>query len=237
VADLPQGRNKGGQRERLFAIATAPGAIAAEVTIDLAPLARALKDLGANAIDQAVVRALNKGIDGFKSDAHKLLKQYTRIKTPNRLKKGVRILPATRSRLEAYYIIRDTNIGITKKRFGAAFAGSPKEAALVRWGKLAPRFATSWTSWDGTRSRMHPFMLKGKGPVFVNLRKMRGRGMGKRPQLGMEVVRGPNPAQIVRLHVPQFQQALKARADAELVRQIALSYTQAAQKAKAKHGL
>lgn len=231
VATMPKSTTERGRRDLR---AMADSSMALEVNLDLAPLGRALKDLGPLVVDRAVVRGLNAGIKAFKSEAHTMLKGYTKIKTPSRLKRGVRILQARSGNLVATYIIRDTNIGITKARFGATFAGSPSIAALVRWHKYKTPSLTQWTSWDGSRTRGRPFMLKGKGAVFVHLHSRKGKGI---KGSDIEVVRGPNPAELVRIHAPAFARVLAGKAQHETARQIKLGYQQAVGTVKARHGL
>lgn len=209
-----------------------PRNIAVQVTLDLMPLSRALADLPKHVKQSTViVRGLNKGIAKFKSDAHNLLKVHTKIKTPNRLKRGVRIVPAYPARLEASYVIRDRNLRITKQQFTAAYKGSPRLSALIRWGKANRSPLATWTSWDGFRARGKPFMLKGAKAMFIRLTKKQGKGA--KP----EVVRGPNPAELIRLKAPAYRAALHDAARNEVVRQIALGYNQAVHQVKAKYGL
>jgi hypothetical protein len=53
----------------------------------------------------------------------------------------------------------------------------------------------------------------------------------------MQVVRGPNPAEIIRINAPVFARVLGEKARDETNRQIALGYRQAVGTVKARHGL
>ena len=207
--------------------------IAIDVQLDLRPLARALRDLPKEALSHSVHRALNRGIDKFKSEAHKLLKDFTKVRRPTRLKRGVRLFYAAPGRLRAHYVIRDRNIVVTKAMFGAKSSTSPRGAALVRWGRGA-RAPTSWTSWDGARTRFAVFMMRGKSPVFIRLRK---RSASKSFGAPVDAVSGPNPAEIVRLKAPYFGIALRYAAQSELERQIAASYKYGVAVVKRRYGL
>lgn len=209
-----------------------PGNIAVSVNLDLRPLANALRDLPREALGNSVHRALNRGIDRFKSAAHLVLKGYTKVRRPTRLKKGVRIFYARPGRLQADYVIRDKNIVVTRAMFGAKSGTSPRLAALARWGRAA-RAPTSWTSWDGARTRYAVFMFPGRMPVFIRMK--RGRGGGG--EASVLPVSGPNPAEIVRLHSGHFGMVLRQSAQAELGRQIELAYKQGVRIVKARYGL
>jgi hypothetical protein len=213
------------------------GNVAVTAHLDLAPLAKALRDMPGLVFDKQIAWALNRGIKKFRSDAHKMLKAYTKIKTPSDLKRGVRLIEANVNRQEASYVIRTRNLTITARRFGATSKASPRTAALIRWGKLPKAsVSTKWTAWDGSRTRQAPFMFKKDGPVFVRLRKFAGGGgIGRKGDL--QIVRGPNPAQLVRLHAPAFKRALEDAARDELVRQIKRSYEAAEKRVKAANRL
>lgn len=205
----------------------------ASVTLNLEPLARAIADLGREVFKgYEISAALNKGIQQFNTQSYRRLKVDTKIaKNVTRLRRGVRVRKATRSHLEARYTIRDRNLRITKAYFDAAYRpgryGRP--GGLARAGRGTSVAGANWTSWDGHRLGRHTFMLSAKRPVFIRLRPSK-----RRP---IQVVRGPNPAEMMQIHAPQYAQILRAAADAELMRQIRVAYQRAERTVKARYGL
>lgn len=216
--------------------ATAVGAggfgIVIDVSVDLRPLANALRYIGPGSERErhtVIARALNRGIEHFRTAAHEKLKQLTKIRRPSRLKKGVRLIRAHSGRMAATYVITDRNIRITKAYFGATYSNHGRAGAAARWGRGGSPSGATWTSWDGTRTGKSTFMIKGKSPVFIRL--------GKPKRFPITPVWGPNPAELVRLHQGQFMVIMAAGARRYLDQAITRSYSEAVLRAKARYGL
>jgi hypothetical protein len=213
-------------------------ALQLSVKLDLRPLAKALADLGPETFkrNEAIRRAINRGLDKFNSAAHKHLKALTKIRQPTRLKKGVSIRRArfVGNGIEGSYIIVDRNIRITRAYFGAHYVRSGsygRPGGRARWGKPFSPAGATWTSWDGQRTGRKTFMIEGSKPVFIRLRKM-GKGRD-----AITPVWGPNPAEMIQLNLPLFERVLVESSQAELERQIKLAYDKGVQTVKRRYGL
>jgi len=203
----------------------------ASVNLDLRPLAKALRDLPKEAFrGHEVSAALNVGIQKFNTRAYRQLKADTKIaRNVTRLKRGVRIKKATRNHLEARYTIRDRNLRITKAYFDATYSQFGRAGAMARMGKSSGPAGAEWTSWDGERIGQRTFMIRGKKPVFIRLRPSK--------RLPVQVVRGPNPAEMMQLRAARYEHILLNAAQAELGRQIRVAYRRAEKTVKARYGL
>lgn len=204
---------------------------AVQVHIDLKPLANALRDIPIfqGEAQTILVRGINRALARFKGLAHRDLKVLTKIRQPTRLKKGVRIIPATAGRFEGRYIITDRNIRITREYFGATYRPYGRPGGLARVGKPFKPAGATWTSWDGMRTGKKTFMLPGAAPVFI-----RWHGAKKYP---IVPVRGPNPAEMIRLNAPRFQAHLSKVANDYVSSRMTQLYRKNEMAAKRRWGL
>lgn len=201
-----------------------------EIVVDFRPLANALAAIGKDKQrDTIISRGINRGIERFRSEAHRSLKMLTKIRTPTRLKKGVHVDRARVGRLEARYTIRDRNIRITNEYFGAKFSNHHKAGGLARQGKPFSPIGAKWNSWDGARTGKRTFMLATAKPVFIRFKKA-----GKYPIMP---VFGPNPAEMVRTHAPHFAASMRIAAQEYVNKAIVRAYRESEARAKARFGL
>jgi hypothetical protein len=203
--------------------------VAIDVKLDLQPLANALADLPKEAMDKRIAWGLNKAIRKFGSAAHRQLKTDTKmVRGVSRLKRGVSYRNASAGNLEATYRIRDKNLPITKAYFKASYSNFGRAGAMARNGGTATPAGASWLSWDANRLGRRTFQIKGKKPVFIRLRSNGGKKV--------ETVRGPNPAEMLRLYSAPYEAALQAEGQEQVRRQIE-AYRKAEATVKARYGL
>ncbi|MGE0698011.1 MAG: hypothetical protein AB7O57_02850, partial [Hyphomicrobiaceae bacterium] len=204
----------------------APGGhrvIALDVRLNLEPLAKAIGELGREAFKgYEISAALNVGIRKFSTASYRQLKADTKmVRNVSRLRRGVRLHLASKGQLEARYVIRDRNLRITKAYFDASYSNYGTAGAIARWGGGASPAGADWTSWDGHRLGKRTFGIKSKRPIFIRLRK---NGSSSRK---IDIVKGPNPAQMMRDHARTYEALLLSAAGAELNRQIERAYKRA----------
>lgn len=201
------------------------------IHIDLKPLANALRDIPIfqGEAQTILVRGINRALARFKGMAHRDLKALTKIRQPTRLKRGVTIIPASAGRFVGTYTITDRHIRITKAYFGAAYKPYGIPGGMARAGrKFSPAGAT-WTSWDGKRTGKRTFMVPGAEPVFIRL--------GGAKRFPIVPVFGPNPAELMQLNAPQFQNHLTHVANEYVERRMIDLYRKNEMKAKRRWGL
>lgn len=208
-----------------------------ELKIDLKPLARALGEIDIKQRNTAVQRALNDAVRKFGSWAHSMLKVWTDIRQPSRLKKGVSYRFATAGMLQASYVIRDRNIRITKAYFGASYNARPpgRPGGLARWGKPFSPAGAQWLSGGKGGVRAHTFMIPGRAPVFIHLKKF-GKNNRSKGDAIMPVW-GPNPAKLLQDHAGEVYAYLRTIAQSNVMGEISRQIELEVRRVKAKHGL
>lgn len=127
------------------------------IQVDLTDMNRLAEELNARALvvekgHFIISRAINYGMDRFRTKLRRKLKSWTGIKWPERLERGFGLVRSTPALMHATLRMRDRHIRITEDYFGA------------RWSRQDP--GATHKAWNRSQLAVGSFMIPGKMPIF-----------------------------------------------------------------------